>query len=178
MPEKETKHDTNDNNTALTPEHHKTAVDINNNISVPLSETEKKRLFAASVSAKSNSYSPYSKFRVGCGLLLSDNSIITGCNVENITYGLTVCAERTAYLKAISEGCSSFRAVAVSTDVEDSFVLPCGQCRQFMWEFGDVDVYVVSPDMEKHQKFRLSELLPGSLRPSDLEEGRRNRPKG
>ena len=141
-----------------------------------LNKEEQERMFSACISAKEHSYSPYSKFRVGCALLLSNDDIISGCNVENVSYGITVCAERTAYVKAVSEGYRNFKAVAVNTDVEGKFVLPCGPCRQFMMEFGDVDVYTVSNERE-FEVFKLSELLPGDFCKDDLNNGVRNGPK-
>ena len=72
-------------------------------------------LVSKALEAKTNSYSPYSKFRVGCSLLTEDDTIFTGCNVENASYGLTICAERTAICKAVSEGHKKFKAIAVST---------------------------------------------------------------
>ncbi|CAI9730860.1 cytidine deaminase-like [Octopus vulgaris] len=100
----------------------------------------------AAAEAKEKAYCPYSNFRVGAALLTEDDSIITGCNVENCTYGGTICAERTAMVKAVSEGKKSFKAIAVASDKKDK-IAPCGICRQFMAEFGtDWDVYLTSND--------------------------------
>ncbi|XP_030901618.2 cytidine deaminase isoform X2 [Melopsittacus undulatus] len=84
--------------------------------------------------AKNCAYCPYSRFPVGAALLTASGEIFTGCNVENACYSLGVCAERTAILKAISEGHTSFRAMAIASDVCDTFIVPCGACRQMMRE--------------------------------------------
>ena len=127
-------------------------------------------LINACVKAKAYSYSPYSKFRVGAALLTATDEIITGCNVENVSYGLAICAERTALVKAVSEGHKKFKAIAVTTDVATTFTYPCGACRQFMAEFGDFDVYLVSVD-GRMRKCTVNDILPFSFQPKDLHEG-------
>lgn len=98
------------------------------------------KLVAAAKQARENAHAPYSNFRVGAALRAKSGQIYTGCNVENATYGLTVCAERVAIFKAISEGERGFDAIAVVTDTEQ-LTPPCGACRQIIWEFcGDVPV--------------------------------------
>jgi cytidine deaminase len=92
-------------------------------------------LFLEARKAAEFAYAPYSKFRVGAALLAEDGTVITGCNVENRSYGLTICAERTAVLKAVSMGLSSFKALAVSTPDSEIPVGPCGACRQVLSEF-------------------------------------------
>ncbi|KAK2526939.1 hypothetical protein Q9966_010760 [Columba livia] len=93
-----------------------------------------------------------------------------GCNVENACYSLGVCAERTAILKAISEGHTSFRAMAIASDMGDNFIVPCGACRQMMREFGtDWDIYLTKADGTYIVK-RLEELLPLSFGPEDLKK--------
>eukprot|EP01133_Synstelium_polycarpum_P008356 gene8356-9812_t len=118
-------------------------------------------------SAKEKAYSPYSKFRVGAALLGADDKIYSGCNVENGSYGLTICAERTAYTKAVSEGCTKFKAILINTDVQDRFITPCGACRQFGIEFGHFDVICTKPDKSMF-KSTTTELLPGGFTPEDL----------
>src|SRR6516165_9342142 len=97
-------------------------------------------LLAAARAARLNAHATFSNFRVGAALETADGQIITGCNVENATYGLTICAERVAVFKAISEGHRSFVRVAVVADTADP-TPPCGACRQILWEFGgDLEV--------------------------------------
>jgi cytidine deaminase len=101
----------------------------------------------------------FSGFKVGAAIEAADGTIITGCNVENATYGLTICAERVAVFKALSEGHREFRRVAVVADTE-SPTPPCGACRQILWEFGG-DLEVVLADLrEEKATYRLKDLLP------------------
>ena len=88
-----------------------------------------------SIKAKENSYSPYSKFRVGCCLLSSEGNLYIGTNVENISYGLTICAERSAVCSAVANGEKMIKAAVITTDM-DYVVTPCGACRQVLIEFG------------------------------------------
>lgn len=98
------------------------------------------RLVAAARAAREHAVAPYSHFKVGAALEAEDGTIITGCNVENATYGLTVCAERVAMFKALSEGHRTFRRVVVVADTAAP-TPPCGACRQILWEFGgDLEV--------------------------------------
>ena len=116
-------------------------------------------LIAAAREARERAVAPYSKFKVGAALETEDGLIITGCNVENSTYGLTVCAERVAVLKAVSEGHRAFRRVAVVADTQDP-TPPCGPCRQILWEFcGDIEVILanLTDDTGHHQ---LKDLFP------------------
>ena len=116
-------------------------------------------LIAAALAARENAFAPYSKFRVGAAIEDSGGRIHTGCNVENSTYGLTVCAERVAVLKAISEGVRKFRRVAIAADT-DSLTPPCGACRQILWEFcGDVEIVLVNL-RGTTETYRLKDLFP------------------
>ena len=125
-------------------------------------------LLKRSIKAKENSHSPYSKFRVGAALLTNTGEIIDGCNVENASYGLSICAERTALVKAVSMGFKTFPAIAVTTDM-DEFIAPCGACRQVIAEFGlDCDVYLVKSDLS-FKKMSVSELLPLAFTSAELE---------
>uniref|UniRef100_A0A8B9DL40 Cytidine deaminase n=3 Tax=Anser cygnoides TaxID=8845 RepID=A0A8B9DL40_ANSCY len=120
--------------------------------------------------AKACAYCPYSRFPVGAALLTAGGEIFSGCNVENACYSLGVCAERTAIQKAISEGHTRFRAMAIASDMGTEFIVPCGACRQVMREFGkDWDVYLTKPDGTYIVK-KLDELLPLSFGPEDLKK--------
>jgi cytidine deaminase len=116
-------------------------------------------LLAAALAVRENAFAPFSKFKVGAAVEDESGRIHTGCNVENATYGLTVCAERVAIFKAISEGARQFKRVAVAADT-DSLTPPCGACRQILWEFcGDVEIALVNP-RGKIETYRLKELFP------------------
>ncbi|XP_019736133.1 cytidine deaminase [Hippocampus comes] len=128
-----------------------------------------KKLIHYSQEAKKQAYCPYSKFRVGAALLTVDNCLFTGCNVENACYNLGVCAERNAISKAVSEGYTAFKAIAIASDLSDQFISPCGGCRQFMREFGSSwDVYLSKPD-GSYTKMSVNQLLPASFGPEDLD---------
>ena len=116
-------------------------------------------LAAAALAARENAHAPFSKFLVGAALEDNTGRIHTGCNVENATYGLTVCAERVAVFKAISEGARKFTRIAVAADT-DVLTPPCGACRQILWEFcGDVELILENP-RGKTETFRLKDLFP------------------
>lgn len=116
-------------------------------------------LLNAARAARLHAYAPFSKFRVGAALETDNGNFITGCNVENATYGLTVCAERVAVLKAISEGYRRFVRIAIVADSCEP-VPPCGACRQILWEFGG-DLEVILGDLESETaRHRLKDLLP------------------
>jgi len=119
------------------------------------------RLREAAIRAAGNAYAPYSKFYVGSALLLDDESVVTGCNVENVSYGLTSCAERNALFRAISEGGPGrrIRAVAVANQ-EGASCSPCGACRQVMSEFVTPDAVVCFSDRNGPQTRRFAELFP------------------
>jgi cytidine deaminase len=118
--------------------------------------------------AAGKSYSPYSKFPVGAALLASDGTIITGCNVENASFGATICAERTAFVKAVSQGITSFKAVAIYASEDEVLCWPCGICRQFMSEFGiELDV-ITQTKTGQTALLPLTELLPKHFGPADL----------
>ena len=115
------------------------------------------------------SYVPYSKFPVGAALLCEDGTVFTGCNVENAAFGSTICAERTALLKAVSEGHrSDWTAIAIAGQGQD-YCWPCGSCRQMLYEFApDLRVLVARGD-GTFQEALLSELLPRGFGPKSLE---------
>src|SRR3979411_1186018 len=121
--------------------------------------SEHDALIAAARTAREHAHAPYSKFRVGAAVRAKSGRIFTGCNVENATYGLTLCAERVAIFKAISEGERGFDSVSVVTDT-DLLTPPCGACRQILWEFcGDVEIALVNP-RGKIESYRLKDLFP------------------
>jgi cytidine deaminase len=124
-------------------------------------------LIAAAKQARENAHAPYSNFRVGAALRATSGRIFGGCNVENATYGLTVCAERIAIFKAMSEGERGFDAIAVVTDIE-TLTPPCGACRQLIWEFcGDVPV-ILSNLKGKTEVIPMRELFPKPFDSSSL----------
>ena len=107
-------------------------------------------------------YAPYSRFKVGAALLTKSGEVFTGVNVENSSFGATICAERTAFVKAVSEGFREFDAIAVVSS--DGEAYPCGICRQFMFEFGD-DLKVITGEDEDHLHIKeIKELLPDGFR--------------
>lgn len=116
-------------------------------------------LVTAAREARERARATFSHFKVGAALETTDGRVITGCNIENATYGLTLCAERVAVFKAISDGHTEFCRIAVVADTEDP-TPPCGPCRQILWEFaGDIEVVLANLKEEKG-RYRMSELLP------------------
>jgi cytidine deaminase len=117
------------------------------------------KLVDAALAARQNAHTPFSNFKVGAALEDETGRIFTGCNVENATYGLTMCAERVAVFKAVSEGAQNFRRIAVAADT-DLLTPPCGACRQILWEFcGDVEIALVNLK-GKTETLRLKDLFP------------------
>jgi cytidine deaminase len=116
-------------------------------------------LVDAAVAARAQAHAPYSRFAVGAAVEAEDGRVFTGCNVENASYGLTICAERVAVFKAISEGARRFRRIAIAGGTEAP-TPPCGACRQVLWECaGDIDVILVGTTGES-DRHRLAALLP------------------
>jgi cytidine deaminase len=116
-------------------------------------------LAEAALRARENAHAPFSKFKVGAALEDTAGGIHTGCNVENATYGLTVCAERVAVFKAMSEGARQFRRIAIAADT-DLLTPPCGACRQILWEFcGNIELILVNLQGAT-ETFRLANLFP------------------
>ena len=116
-------------------------------------------LLTVALTAREHAFAPFSKFKVGAALESQAGQIFTGCNIENATYGLTLCAERVAVFKAISEGARQFRRVAVAADT-DALTPPCGACRQILWEFcGDIEIVLINP-RGKIETHRLKDLFP------------------
>jgi len=126
------------------------------------------KLLEEAKKVREKAYAPYSNFKVGASLLTEDGKIFTGCNVENASYGLSLCAERNAIFSAVSKGERKFKALLVVAQGEGT-VAPCGACRQVMREFGEFDVYLANTD-GKIEKTKVSELLPKAFGPENLEE--------
>ncbi len=129
-----------------------------------LNNEQLNKLIESAGEAVNNAYVPYSNFYVGAAVLTNDDSIFTGCNIENASYGLSICAERAAIFNAVSQGKTKIKALAVASHSNEP-VYPCGACRQVLNEFADereIDVYIISPSGIK--KHLLSELLPYAFR--------------
>lgn len=124
-------------------------------------------LVQAAVKARDNAYVPYSKFAVGAAVRVGSGRIYTGCNVENASYGNTICAERTAFVKAVSEGERVFEHVVVAGIIDEP-ISPCGICRQFMAEFGlDIPITMIGAS-GKRLTMTLRQLLPAAFTPEEL----------
>jgi len=122
-------------------------------------EEKRESLMKEALAAQEKAYSPYSKFNVGAALRTKDGKIFTGCNIENVSYGMTICAERTAIFKAVSEGYTDFEAIAVSASSDDA-IYPCGACRQVLAEFNPKIKIFVNHD---EKDYTLDDLLPKSF---------------
>ena len=139
---------------------------------------DRKRLIEAAFEARKNSYSPYSSYRVGAALLCDDGTVVKGCNIENASYGATICAERAAVFSAVASGKRSFCAIAIvggSYDEEDNtsdYAYPCGICRQVLREFTDPESFsvIVARSVEIYEEYTLNELLPNSFGPNNLKQ--------
>ena len=125
-------------------------------------------LVAAATSARELAFAPFSKFRVGAALRADDGTVVAGCNVESASYGLTMCAERVAIFKGVSEGLTRFTAVAVVTDVAE-LTPPCGACRQLLWEFAPDATVTLANTAGRTETFTVRELLPRGFDASQLE---------
>jgi cytidine deaminase len=134
--------------------------------SAEITAGEKRRLIKAALQARRRAYTPYSKFAVGAAVLAENGKIHAGCNVENASYGLTVCAERVAVWKAVSEGATTFRAIAIAADGKGALVPPCGACRQVLAEFEPaLPVLLVDAADARHvAEIGLADLLPRQFR--------------
>lgn len=131
-----------------------------------MNQTIINKLYEEALKVREKAYAPYSKYKVGAALLTEDGEIITGCNVENASYGLTICAERNAIFSAVARGKSNFKGLLVVAEGDD-LAKPCGACRQVMNEFGDFDVFLANTkgDIERS---KVSDLLPKAFGPKDL----------
>ena len=133
----------------------------------------KEELARKAVEAMGHAYAPYSGYLVGAALLTADGTVYQGCNIENASFTPTVCAERTAFFKAIYDGKRDFRAIAVvggKGGTVTGFFPPCGVCRQVMREFCDPETFeiIIARGSEDYKSFLLKELLPESFGPDDL----------
>lgn len=140
-----------------------------------LTVEKEKQLINMAIKASANSYSPYSNFRVGAAILCEDGEIFTGTNIENASYGAGICAERTAAVKAISQGEKVFKAVAIFGSPKDvsgnelQYAFPCGICRQFLNEFASDDMIVlIGKTEDDYKSYLFTELLPQAFGPKDL----------
>ena len=142
---------------------------MSDNASVPLTDQIRQRLIEAAADARAQAYVPYSHYPVGAAILTASGEVVSGCNVENATFGATICGERTAAVKAVSQGEREFRAIAVVTSNGAS---PCGICRQFLYEFGpEMTVILADAQGEVSWEGPLSDLLPLGFGPKKLAEG-------
>ena len=116
------------------------------------------QLYDIAQTVSRNAYAPYSGFKVGAALLTEDGRVYSGVNIENSSYGATICAERTAFVKAISEGEKQFTAIAVYAEGEEA--IPCGICRQFMYEFAPEIMVITGTSRDELNVRTLTELLP------------------
>ena len=137
-----------------------------------LPEDQIKLLIKTAYKMMNFSYVPYSRFTVGAALLCDSDKIYSGCNIENAAFGPSICAERTALFKAISDGEKKFKAIAICGGPEkntNDYCMPCGVCRQVMREFCDDDFLIIcAKNTEEYQLFQLKELLPCSFKPEGI----------
>lgn len=143
---------------------------LKNEIEPGIGFKEPESLVSLAVEAKEKAYAPYSGFRVGAALYADNGKVYTGCNVENASYGATICAERTAVVKAISDGAKKILALAVSSDSNNP-TMPCGICRQVISEFcpPDMPLYL-SNCRGEYKEYTFGEMLPHSFKQSDMED--------
>ena len=135
-----------------------------------------RELIQLAINAREKAYAPYSNFLVGAALLTTDGKVYTGCNIESVSYSPTTCAERTAVLKAVSEGDRSFEAIAVIGGHADGSVKqgvsgysgPCGVCRQLIYEFGKDTTIIIANSPDEYYVHSISELLPFGFGPEYL----------
>lgn len=128
-------------------------------------------LMHLAITAREGSYSPYSNFKVGAALLAKNGKVYLGCNIENSAYTPTVCAERVAFFKAVSEGVREFDCIAIvggKSDEKPRFCAPCGVCRQVMTEFCGSDFKIILGDAESVNEYSLYDILPFAFTPNDL----------
>jgi cytidine deaminase len=131
---------------------------------------DKNMLVEKAIEARSKAYVPYSKFQVGAAIVTNNDEVYLGCNIENASYGLTNCAERTAIFKAVSEGATEIKAIAVVGDTEGP-ISPCGACRQVIAEFSNEDTKIYLANLNGDVKeTTISEILPGYFSSKDMDK--------
>lgn len=128
---------------------------------------ENQELVVLAKKAMEKSYAPYSKFKVGAALLAKDGSVFLGCNVENASFGATICAERTAATKAVSEGVREFEKIAIVAS-SGEYAAPCGICRQFLYEFMPDGEVILDSNDEGMKVMKLKDMLPMGFRGEDI----------
>ncbi|MFH1808980.1 MAG: cytidine deaminase [Pseudomonadota bacterium] len=135
------------------------------------SRSSERELCALALAARNNAHAPYSKFSVGAALRTSSGRVFTGCNVENASFGLTICAERNAVAAAVAAGEREFKAIAIATDLREP-ASPCGACRQVLAEFApELRVLLTNPE-GRIMRLKLSTLLPRRFDPSQVQRRR------
>ncbi|MBQ8859375.1 MAG: cytidine deaminase [Clostridia bacterium] len=130
-------------------------------------------LMQAAEAARENAYAPYSRFHVGAALLAKDGRVFLGCNVENVSFGATNCAERTAVFSAVAAGVREFSAIAITGGAQDKpadFCPPCGICRQVLAEFGGKELRVLLGNSKKYESYTVADLLPLAFEEKSLGE--------
>ena len=134
-----------------------------------------RNLIETAAAQRARSYAPYSHYRVGAALLAGDGTVFTGCNIENAAYAPSLCAERTAFAKAVSEGVRDFDTICIVGGKEEEtfpsgYSVPCGVCRQVMMEWCDPETFliIVATDRDNYRIYTLSELLPCGFGPGNL----------
>lgn len=146
----------------------------NNRITACVQDIPVQELIRSAMEARKKAYSPYSGYQVGAAVLTNELRIYTGCNIENAAYTPSICAERTAISKAVSEGWHKFKAIAIvggtKNETTDQYAFPCGVCRQVLREFADPDqfVVIVARNENDYRLYTLGELLPESFGPENL----------
>lgn len=128
---------------------------------------ENEKLIKLALEAQEKAYVPYSKFRVGAAVLMKDGNIYTGCNIEISSYSPTICGERTAIFKGVSEGSREIEKIAIVGDANPTF--PCGVCRQVIREFGKDAKIIIANTEDDYREYDLEQLLPNSFGPEDLD---------
>lgn len=131
-----------------------------------LTSSEQDELLHLAALARQSAYVPYSHFAVGAAVRAEDGRIFTGCNVENASFGLTICAERNAVAHAVAEGARRFDAIAVVTE---NGVTPCGACRQVLAEFGPAMTVIVADEAGRRRVYTIGDLLPDAFTPDHLD---------